>query len=52
MTMSSWFSVRSGLLPDVVLVDALDVLARATVLRAGRRLCAEDPDAAARPMRR
>ncbi|MFI8524068.1 aspartate/glutamate racemase family protein [Promicromonospora sukumoe] len=27
-----------GLLPDVVLVDALDELARATVLRAGRRL--------------
>lgn len=32
-----------GLLPDVVLVDALDELARATVLRAGRRL--RGPDA-------
>ncbi|WP_369371842.1 aspartate/glutamate racemase family protein [Promicromonospora sp. Populi] len=30
-----------ALLPDVVLVDALDELARATVLRAGRRLRAE-----------
>ncbi|MFD7025592.1 aspartate/glutamate racemase family protein [Promicromonospora sukumoe] len=36
-----------GLLPDVVLVDALDELARATVLRAGRRLRGPDtgPDA-------
>lgn len=31
------------LLPDVVLVDSLDELARATVLRAGRRLRAEGP---------
>ncbi|MCF4119679.1 amino acid racemase [Antribacter sp. KLBMP9083] len=38
-----------GLLPDVVLVDALDELARATVLRAGRRLRADGQHS---PMRR
>ena len=32
-----------ALLPDVVLVDSLDELARATVLRSGRRLRAEGP---------